>query len=90
MGITIDQDQINRVLTLLRQQGTSYPLEKVAGLCPELTWDQVFLAIDYLARTGQVRLTLDAGRTYRVDVSQHVAHTGSMVLPENRGPSETD
>lgn len=66
MSITIDQVQINRVLTVLQQQGMSYPLEKVVGLCPELTWDQVFLVIDYLTRTGQVRLTLDADRTYWV------------------------
>jgi hypothetical protein len=57
---------INRVREALEQLGTDCPMEEVAGLCPELTWNQVFLAIDYLSRTGQVRVTLDADRTYRV------------------------
>jgi hypothetical protein len=54
------------VRSRLEQLGTDYPLEEVVGLCPELTWNQVFLAIDYLSRTGHVRITLDTGRTYRV------------------------
>lgn len=35
-------------------------------LCRELTWNQVFIAIDDLSRTGQVGVTLDGDRTYRV------------------------
>jgi len=66
MHITIDQVHIARVLTALQQQPTGYRLEAVEGLCPDLTVDQVFLAIDYLSRTGQVRLTVDAHRTYWV------------------------
>ena len=57
---------IERVRSALEQMGTDCPLEDVVGLCPELTWNQVFLAIDYLSRSGQVRMTLDPGRTYRV------------------------
>ena len=57
---------ITHVYEALEQLGTDCALEEVAGLCPELTWNQVFLAIDYLSRTGQVRVTLDPDRTYRV------------------------
>jgi hypothetical protein len=66
MGITIDRGHINRVLSALQQQGMRCQLDEVAGFCPDLTDDQVFLAIDYLTRTGQVCLTLDASRTYWV------------------------
>jgi hypothetical protein len=41
-------------------------MEEVMDLCPDLTWNQVFLAIDYLSRTGQVHVRLDAENTYRV------------------------
>lgn len=58
---------IPRVHSALERLGTGCPMEEVMGLCPELTWNQVFLAIDYLSRTGQVRLTRDPGRTYRVE-----------------------
>lgn len=66
MGLTIDQVQIDRVLTVLQQHGTRCPFELIAGLCPGLTNDQGFLAIDYLCRTGQVCLTPDINRTYWV------------------------
>ena len=60
---------IARVHKALEQLGTDCAIEEVVGLCPELTWNQVFLAIDYLSRTGQVRLTIDTARTYRVRAS---------------------
>ena len=52
----------------LEKLGTDCSMEEVASLCPDLTWNQVFLAIDYLSRTGHVRVMLDSGRTYRVQV----------------------
>jgi len=57
---------IERVHNALEQLGTDCAMEEVVGLCPELTWNQVFLAIDYLSRTGRVRITSDPNRTYRV------------------------
>ncbi|NGZ98735.1 MAG: hypothetical protein CV089_21915 [Nitrospira sp. WS110] len=62
MGITIDQGHIDRVLSVLQQQDTRCPMEEVPRLCPDLTNDQVFLAIACLTRSGQVCLTLDATR----------------------------
>ncbi len=56
----------NRIRTTLEQLGTECPLEEVVDLCPEVTWNQVFLAIDHLSRKGQVRVRLDAARTYWV------------------------
>lgn len=60
---------ISRVHRALEELGSDCPMEEIMGLCPELTWNQVFLAIDYLSRTGQIRVTLDSGRTYRVAAS---------------------
>ena len=64
---------IDQVRDRLEQLGTVCPLEEVMDLCPELTWNQVFLAIDYLSRTGQVRVTMDVGRTYTVQAYRPVA-----------------
>lgn len=64
MRIVIDQTHIDRVLTALQQQGMRYPLGEVVGLCPDLSWDQVFLAIDCLTRNGQVCLMLDPNRAW--------------------------
>ena len=61
---------IARVHDALEHLDADCSMEDVPALCPELTWNQVFLAIDYLSRTGQVRVTLDPDRSYRVRVSR--------------------
>ena len=66
MCITVDRAHLDRVLTVLQQQETPYRMEQVTKLCPVLTDDQVFLAIDYLTRSGQVCLTMDSNRMYWV------------------------
>jgi uncharacterized protein (DUF433 family) len=63
---------IVRVHRVLEQLGTDCSIEEVMTLCPELMWNEVFIAIDYLSRAGQVRVTLDGDRTYRVQAQQAV------------------
>lgn len=72
---------IVRVHRALEQLGTDCSMEEVANLCPELTWNQAFLAIDYLSRAGQIRVTLDGNRTYRVQARHAVTVAASSVAP---------
>jgi hypothetical protein len=73
---------IVRVQAVLDQLGTDCSMEEVVTLCPELTWNQVFLAIDYLSREGLVRVTLDGDRTYRVQ-----AHHAATVAASQPSPA---
>ncbi len=66
---------IDRVYGALEQFGTTCSMEEVVGLCPDLTWNQVYLAIDYLDKTGKVTVTMDPDRTYTVRVYQPVEET---------------
>ena len=66
---------IDRVYSALEQFGTTCSMEEVVGLCPDLTWNQVYLAIDYLNKTGKVSVTLDPDRTYRVRVYPSAGET---------------
>jgi hypothetical protein len=59
---------IGRVKITLEQVGKDCPLEEMMDLCPDLTWNQMFLAIDDLSRRGEVQVTMEADRTYRVQV----------------------
>ena len=68
---------IDQVRDRLEQRGTACPLEEIMELCPELTWNQVFLAIDHLSRTGQVRVMMDVGKTYMVQAYRPVAAVAS-------------
>jgi hypothetical protein len=56
----------DRVRGALETRPTDWPMEEIVALCPDLTWNQVFMAIDHLSRTGQVRLRIDRRRTYMV------------------------
>ncbi|MCS6291476.1 MAG: hypothetical protein H8J66_00255 [Nitrospira sp.] len=60
------ETMVQQVYNALEQLGTDCPLEEVGALCPHLSWNEVFLAVDYLSRSGQIRMTVDDGRTYRV------------------------
>jgi hypothetical protein len=71
---------ISRVHSALEELGTDCPMEEIVGLCPELTWNQVFLAIDYLSRTGQIRVTRDSGRTYRVGTALPSTPNSSRIV----------
>ena len=64
---------IDRVRTTLEQLGQDCPLEEIGNLCPDMTWNQVFLAIDHLSRAGQVRVTLESGRVYWVRPNRQAA-----------------
>lgn len=57
-----------RVHQALGGYGRECLLEDVVGLCPDLRWNQVFLAVDQLSRSGHVRLLLNSNRTFRVYV----------------------
>ena len=60
-----------RIQMALEQLGTECPWEEVMTLCPEITWNQLFLAIDHLSRTDHIRIRLDADRTYWVQSYCH-------------------
>lgn len=59
---------IERVHRALEEYGKDCSMEEVVGLCPDLTWNQVYLAIDYLSKTGLVRIALDPDRTYTIQI----------------------
>jgi hypothetical protein len=42
-------------------------LEDLIVACPTLTWNQVFLELDRLSRTGQIRLSMRAPGVYSVE-----------------------
>lgn len=60
---------IERVLGALERFGADCSMEEVFGLCPDLTWNEVFLAIDDLSRSGQIQILAYPGRTYWVRVA---------------------
>lgn len=64
---------VGRVRSVLDERGTACSLDDVTQLCPDLTWNQVFLAIDFLSRTGQADVTLDLRRVYWVQTRRTAA-----------------
>jgi len=57
-----------RVLeVIVRSPGTA--LDDIVLECPDLTWNQVFIAIDRLSREGALKLTPKGGGLYTVHLS---------------------
>jgi hypothetical protein len=52
----------DRILTQI-QCTPDCELEALVSSLPELTWHDIFLEVDRLSRTGQVRLTRGTGTT---------------------------
>jgi len=63
---------IDDVRTRLEANGPECRIDEVVDLCPDLTWNQVFLAVDYLK--SQVQLVMDRACRYWVKV-----HPSSLV-----------
>lgn len=58
----------NDVRVRLEANGGECGIEEVVALCPDLTWNQVFLAVDHLSRAGQVRLRRNRAGGYQVKI----------------------
>ena len=56
------EDQVIDILHRAR----ACDLEEVTGRCSNLTWNQVFLVVEHLSRTGRVRLVPAKGGSYTV------------------------
>lgn len=59
-------EHIFRVQRELKGLHGGCTVETLVSLCPDLTWNQIFLAIDELSRSGQIRLRRGSGRSYFV------------------------
>lgn len=70
--VSRQSDLARRILAVLTDQ-SGLLLEQILEYCPDLTWNQVFVVVDHLSRTGDIRLTAKGPGRYRVDVqaAQH-------------------
>lgn len=50
----------------LEANGCECGIDEIVALCPGLTWNQVFLAIDHLSRSGQIQLQRDQVQSYKI------------------------
>ena len=62
-------DTANEVMEIvIRSKRCS--LEEIILECPNLTWNHVFLELDRLSRTGEVRLSMKAPWVYTVQPAE--------------------
>jgi hypothetical protein len=80
MSTQLDTD--HRVLEVIVQSpGTA--LDEMVVDCPDLTWNQVFLAIDRLSREGVLKLTPKEHGRYTIRLS-------NQALEDMRGQSHAE
>ncbi|NWF71733.1 MAG: hypothetical protein HXY51_01640 [Nitrospirae bacterium] len=59
----------DQVIDLVRKADVC-DLEEITRECPDLTWNQVFLAVDRLSRSGEIVLMTRGRGVYAVTYSQ--------------------
>jgi hypothetical protein len=70
----VQQSPELRVLeVIVRSPGTA--MDDIVLECPDLTWNQVFIAVDRLSREGALRLTLKGRGQYMVHLSNDILPT---------------
>ena len=60
---------------IVRSQGSM--LDDIALQCSDLTWNQIFMAIDRLSREGMLTLMPTGRGLYKVHLSNHARHSAS-------------
>ncbi len=65
------------VMTLLERE-RALRLDQLADRLPELSWSQVFGAVDSLSRRGAIRLRR-RGFEYELSPAPHQAHTAASI-----------
>ena len=65
-------DLTRRILGMLADQ-PGLLLDQLLDHCPDTTWNQVFVVVDQLSRTGGIRLTAEGRGRYHVELqaAQH-------------------
>lgn len=58
---------------LKRHPSYEYEMEELVRLCHSFTWNQIFLEVDRLSRTGELRLVPRGAGVYAVTLPQQPA-----------------
>ena len=74
-GLNVRASQSNLRVQILDalQRRPAYEMEELAALCHSFTWNQIFLEVDRLSRTGEVRLLPRGGGVYAVTLPRQTA-----------------
>lgn len=65
IDLTPQTDLTSRILAMLADQ-SGITLEQLLDRCPDVTWNQIFVVVDRLSRTGEIRLTAKGIGRYHV------------------------
>lgn len=60
----------NTILLKVVEQTPDCDVDELTARCPQATWNQVFLALDQLSRSGQVMLRPEGPGRYKVGLAQ--------------------
>ena len=83
----VQQSADRQVLeVIVRSPGTA--LDDIVLECPDLTWNQVFIAIDRLSRDGALKLTPKGHGLYTVHLSNDALEAAQYQIP-TKSPSES-
>lgn len=73
---------LSAILLEIVEQNPDCDVDEVAARCPQATWNQVFLTLDHLCRSGQVSIRQQGPGRYKVDLAPQ-RQVGSRILSQH-------
>lgn len=73
---------LNTILLEMVEQSPDCDVDELAVHCPQATWNQVFLALDNLSRSGQVSLRQQGPGHYKVGPAPQ-GPAGGRISPQH-------
>jgi len=73
---------LNAILLEMVERNPDCDVDELAVHCPQATWNQVFLTLDNLSRSGKVSLRQQGSGRYKVELAPQ-RQARSRVLSQN-------
>jgi hypothetical protein len=73
---------LNTILLEMVEQSPDCDVDELATHCPQATWNQVFLTLDNLSRSGQVTLRQQGPGRYKVGPAPQ-GPAGGRISPQH-------
>ena len=77
---------LREAILMVLQTGSRWQLDELVSACPEFTWNQIFLALDEMSRSGEVYITRERHSGYTITVlsSGVPTHKGHSLLDSSQ------
>ena len=77
---------LRETILMVLRTGSTWQLDELVSACPDFTWNQIFLALDEMSRSGEVLMTRERHSGYRITAfsPERQPHKGHSLLDSSQ------